>query len=89
MCWGLEGDDIFIVGTLKQPEEVLESECVGDFLTFSSIVVVVAVVGATGNGDNVSSQIASILARLWNDDALSNDDPSTVIVWELCAVPMN
>jgi len=34
-----------------------------------------------------SSQIASTLARLWNDEALSKDEPSTVIVCELGAVP--
>ena len=69
ICGGREGEETFIVGTRKQPEDVLESEWVGDFLTFSSIV------GGKG-GRVASSQIASTR----NDEALSNDEPSTVIV---------
>lgn len=32
-----------------------------------------------------SSQMASTRAKLYKDEALSNDDPSCVTVWELCA----
>lgn len=49
-------------------------------MTFSSIV--------GGGIMGTSSHIASILAKLWNDEALSNDEPSTVTVCELGAVPI-
>lgn len=53
---------------------MLLSECAtGEDLNFSSTVV-------------VSSHMASIRAKLWNDDALSKDDPSMVTDCETAAV---
>lgn len=53
---------------------MLLTEWDGECFGFSSIV-------------GMSSQIASTRARLWNEEALSNDDPSIVIVCELWAAP--